>query len=144
MASMNRVFLAGNLTRDPVLRKTSSGTAVADLGLAVTETYNNKEGQQVESTCFADVVVWGRQAETCQEYLGKGSPVLVEGRLETDSWQTDKGEKRSRLQIRADRVQFLGRPRNSAAPASGPQKFRNGGARSEPVAAQTDRHGASF
>ena len=144
MASMNRVFLAGNLTRDPVLRKTSSGTAVADLGLAVTETYNNKEGQQVESTCFADVVVWGRQAEICQEYLGKGSPVLIEGRLETDSWQTDKGEKRSRLQIRADRVQFLGRPRNGATPAAGPQKFKNGGTRSEPVGAKDDRHGASF
>ena len=145
MASMNRVFLAGNLTRDPALRKTSSGTAVADLGLAVTETYNNKEGQQVESTCFAEVVVWGRLAENCQEYLGKGSPVLIEGRLETDSWQTEKGEKRSRVQIRADRVQFLGRPRNGVPVVAGPQKFKNGGARSESVGVNKDgQHGPSF
>src|ERR1043166_2164890 len=130
MASMNRVFLAGNLTRDPVLRKTSSGTAVADLGVAVTEAYTNKEGKQVESTCFAEVVAWGRLAETCQEYLGKGSPVLLEGRLETDSWQTEKGEKRSRLQIRADRLQFLGRPRNGVVGPGGP-KTKNGGGRSE-------------
>ena len=144
MATMNRVFLAGNLTRDPALRKTSTGTAVADLGLAVTETYTNKEGQQVESTCFAEVVVWGRLAENCQEYLGKGSPVLVEGRLETDSWQTEKGEKRSRLQIRADRVQFLGRPRNGVA-AAGPQKLKTGGARLESVGVNKDgQHGASF
>ena len=132
MASMNRVFLAGNLTREPELKKTSSGTAVADLGLAVTESYTNKGGQQVESTCFTDVVAWGRLAENCQQYLGKGSPILVEGRLETDSWETEKGEKRSRLRVRADRIQFLGRPRNGDS-AEGQQKFKKGVAR--PVSA---------
>ncbi len=137
MASMNRVFLAGNLTRDPALKKTASGTAVADLGLAVTETYNNKEGHVVESTCFADVVTWGRLAENCHQHLGKGSPVLVEGRLETDSWETENGQKRSRLRIRADRIQFLGRPRNGA-PEEGQPKFKKTEAR--PVSGSDKGH----
>jgi single-strand DNA-binding protein len=112
MGNMNRVFLMGNLTRNPELRKTPTGVPVSDLGLAVNERYKNKSGEVVESVCFADVVVWGRQAETCGQYLGKGSPVFVEGRLQLDQWKTDSGEKRSRLRVRADRVQFLGRPHN--------------------------------
>ncbi len=140
MTSMNRVFLAGNLTRDPALRKTSSGTAVADLGLAVNEAYNNKEGQTVESTCFADVVAWGRLAETCHQHLAKGSTVLVEGRLETDSWEGGNGEKRSRLRVRADRVQFLGRPRNGA-PAEPQAKFKKTAAR--PAASLAVQHEGS-
>jgi single-strand DNA-binding protein len=119
---MNRVFLMGNLTRDPELRKTPSGIAVSDLGLAVSEKYRNKAGEMVETTCFADIVVWGKQAEACGQYLGKGAPVIVEGRLQLDQWQTDSGEKRSRLRVRADRVQFLGRPKkteNSEAAESG-------------------------
>ena len=107
MASINRVFLMGNLTRDPQVRQIPSGTSVADLGLAVNETYRNKSGEQVESTCFADVVVWGRQAEACGEYLSKGSPVFIEGRLQLDQWESKDGDKRSKLRVRADRVQFL-------------------------------------
>lgn len=109
MGSMNHVFLMGNLTRDPELRKTPGGLAVSDLGLAVSDRYRNKAGEMVENTCFTDVVVWGRQAETCCEYLRKGAPVIVEGRLQLDQWQTENGEKRSRLRVRAERVQFLGR-----------------------------------
>jgi single-strand DNA-binding protein len=112
MASMNRVFLMGNLTRDPELRHTPGGTAVADLGVAVNETFTNKDGKRVESKCFADVVAWGKQAEACAQYLAKGAPVLVEGGLQFDQWETDKGEKRSRLRVRASRVQFVGRARN--------------------------------
>jgi single-strand DNA-binding protein len=115
MGAMNRVFLMGNLTRDPELRKTPSGTAVSDLGLAVNEKYRNKAGAIVESVCFADVVVWGQQAETCGQYLGKGSPVMVEGRLQLDQWKTDSGENRSRLRVRADRIQFLGKPRQDSS-----------------------------
>ncbi|NQU12240.1 single-stranded DNA-binding protein [bacterium] len=111
MTAMNRVFLAGNLTRDPVLRQTTGGQAVADLGIAVTDTFTNRNGEKVETTCFADIVAWGRLAETCNQYLGKGSPILLEGRLELDAWQTEQGEKRNKLRVRADRVQFLGRPR---------------------------------
>jgi single-strand DNA-binding protein len=111
MADVNRVFLAGRLTRDPEVRYTPSGTAVADLGLAISERYKTKEGEWEEKTVFVDVVVWGRQAETAGEYLYKGSPVLVEGRLQLDQWENQQGEKRSRIRVRADRVQFLGNPR---------------------------------
>ncbi len=109
MSSMNRVFLAGNLTRDPELKQTNGGMAVADLGLAVNERYQNRNGEQVERVCFADVVVWGRQAETCSQYLTKGAPVLVEGRLQLDRWQTPDGQPRSKMRVCASRVQFMGR-----------------------------------
>ncbi len=108
MGSINRVFLMGNLTRDPELRKTPSGVALSAFGIAVNESYKNKTGDTVETTCFADVVTWGRQAEACGQYLKKGAPIFVEGRLQMDQWKTENGENRSRLKIRADRVQFLG------------------------------------
>ena len=96
------------------------GTAVADLGLAINENFKNKAGETVEQTCFVDVVVWGRQAETSAEYLHKGSPVFVEGRLQLDQWENQQGEKRSKLRVRADRVQFLGAPSKSTEFAAGP------------------------
>ncbi len=120
MASYNRVLLMGNLTRNPEIRYTPSGTAVADLGLAINENFKNKAGETVEQTCFVDVVVWGRQAETSAEYLHKGSPVFVEGRLQLDQWENQQGEKRSKLRVRADRVQFLGSPGKGAEYAAGP------------------------
>lgn len=135
MGGYNRVVLMGNLTRDPEVRKIASGASVCDLGLAVSEIYKNGNGENVETTCFVDVVTWRRQAETCGQYLSKGSPVLVEGRLQLDRWETDNGEKRSKLRVRADRVKFLGWRKTAragngakkpaaaqanAAPASGP------------------------
>ena len=135
MSSMNKVFLMGNLTRDPQLRKTSTGMAVGDLGIAVSEKYRNKNGEPVETTCFADIVVGGRQAETCGQYLGKGSPVVVEGRLQLDQWKTDSGEKRSRLRVCADRVQFLGKPRGDKTPAPEPAEPVSAGS---PVAQAAD------
>ena len=107
MANLNRVILAGRLTRDPEVRYTPSGTAVADLGFAISDNYRNKAGELVEQACFVDVVVWGRQAETSGEYLRKGSPALIEGRLQFDQWENQQGEKRSKLRVRAERVQFL-------------------------------------
>jgi single-strand DNA-binding protein len=118
MADVNRVILAGRLTRDPEVRYTPSGTAVADLGLAITESFKNKEGEWEEKPVFVDVVVWGRQAETSGEYLYKGSPVLVEGRLQLDQWENQQGEKRSKLRVRAERVQFLGAPRKDEGNAT--------------------------
>jgi len=109
----------GNLTRDPQVRQIPSGTSVVDLGLAANERYRNKAGDQVETTCFVDIVVWGRQAETCGQYLSKGAPVLVEGRLQYDQWQTDDGQKRSKLRVRADRVRFLGKAKGGAHAADG-------------------------
>lgn len=120
MSSVNRVFLLGNLTREPDLRHTQSGMSVTDLGLAVNERYRNKAGEDVETTCFVDVVAWGRQAEACTRYLSKGAPVMVEGRLQLDTWETDAGEKRSRIRVRADRVQFLGRPGGKSESAMDP------------------------
>lgn len=113
MANYNKVVLIGNLTKDPEVRYIPSGTAVADLSLAINETFKNKAGEQVENTCFVDVVAWARQAETCGEYLSKGSPVLVEGSLQLDKWQNKEGENRSKLRVRAERVQFLGSPKNA-------------------------------
>jgi single-strand DNA-binding protein len=130
MASYNRVLLMGNLTRNPEIRYTPSGTAVADLGLAVNESFKNKAGETVEQTCFVDVVVWGRQAETASEYLHKGSPVFVEGRLQLDQWESKEGEKRSKLRVRADRVQFLGSPGKGTEYAAAPE----GSAPQEPSA----------
>ncbi len=120
MTGFNRVVLIGNLTRDPELRQIPSGTSVAELGLATNERYRNREGELAESTCFVDVVAWGRQAETCSQYLVKGAPVLVEGRLQFDQWQTAEGQKRNKLRVRADRIRFMGR-------ASSPQGGRNEG-----------------
>ena len=118
MASFNRVMLMGNLTRNPELKYTPSGSAVADLGLAVNESFKNKAGETVEQTCCVDVVVWGRQAETATEYLQKGSPVFVEGRLQFDQWESQQGEKRSKLRVRAERVQFLSAGGGSGSTAS--------------------------
>jgi single-strand DNA-binding protein len=111
MGSMNLVVLMGNLTRDPELRRTPAGLAVADIGMAVSEKFKNKEGEEVQNTCFVDIVAWGKQAEACGQYLAKGSAVMVEGKLQLDQWQTAAGEKRYKLKVRATRVQFTGSPR---------------------------------
>ncbi|MGD9896566.1 MAG: single-stranded DNA-binding protein [Candidatus Methylacidiphilaceae bacterium] len=118
MADLNRVFLLGNLTRDPEVRYTPKGTAVGDLSLAVNTSIRGQDGQVKEETCFVDVVAWGRQAETAKEFLQRGSPVFVEGRLQFDQWETREGEKRNRLRVRAERIQFLGRGKSSGAPPS--------------------------
>ncbi len=113
MARLNRVFLIGNLTRDPEVRYLPSGVAVGELRLAVTDRFRNKSGELQESTCYVDVVVWSKDAENCEKYLAKGSPILVEGSLQLDEWKTREGENRHRLRVRAIRVQFLGSPRSA-------------------------------
>ena len=121
MASLNKVFLIGNLTRPPELRYTPSGTAVADLRLAVNRNYTTQGGEKREEVSFLTVVVWGKQAETCGEYLDKGSPILVEGRLQTRDWETKEGQKRSVVEVVAERVQFMGRGKAPGAPGSVPE-----------------------
>ncbi len=108
MASFNRVILVGNLTRDPELRYIASGTAVTDIGLAVNDRRKNANGEWVEETTFVDVTLWGRTAEVASEYLSKGSPVLIEGRLKLDTWEDKDGQKRSKLKVVCDRMQMLG------------------------------------
>ena len=116
MASLNKVMLIGNLTQDPELRRIPSGTAVSTLRLAVNESFQSKGGEKVEKTIFLDVDVWDRQAETCQQFLSKGSPVFIEGRLQMDTWDDkETGQKRSRLMVRAERVQFLSGARRDGA-----------------------------
>ncbi|HEY3395744.1 MAG TPA: single-stranded DNA-binding protein [Lacipirellulaceae bacterium] len=106
MASFNRVILVGNLTRDPELRYIPSGTAVSDIGLAVNDRI--KRGDQwVEEPVFVDITLWGRTAEIANEYLSKGSPVLIEGRLKLDRWEKD-GQKHSKLKVIGERLQMLG------------------------------------
>jgi len=110
--TLNRVMLAGNLTRDPELRRTPNGTPVAVFGLAARERFSTRQGDAREDVCFVDVEVWGRQAELCGQHLTKGAPAFVDGRLRSDRWE-DKttGQRRSRLLVKADRVQFLNRAR---------------------------------
>ena len=108
MASLNKVFLIGNLTRDPELRYTSSGVAVANLRLAVNRKYKDKSGELKEDTCFVTVTAWEKQAETCNQYLQKGRAVFVEGRLQSRSWETPDGQKRNTIDVRVERIQFLG------------------------------------
>lgn len=111
MANLNKVFLIGNLTRDPELRYAPSGTAVVSFGMATNRNYTTQAGEKKQETCFVRVVVWGKQAEACNKYLTKGSPVFVEGRLQYRSWEGQDGQKKTTLEVRADRVQFLGRGR---------------------------------
>ncbi|MCF7854469.1 MAG: single-stranded DNA-binding protein [Candidatus Pacebacteria bacterium] len=111
MASLNRVLLLGNLTRDPDLKYTQGGTAVCNFGLAMNRRFKTRDGQDQEEVCFVDIEVFGRQAETCENYLQKGSPALVEGRLRLDRWEDrSTGQPRSRLRVTALRVQFMGSP----------------------------------
>ena len=107
LPSLNRVLIAGRLTRDPELRYTPSGTAVCNLRLASSRRYKDKSGQWQDDATFVGVVAWSRTAENCGEYLKKGSAVLVEGRLQSRSWETEDGQKRSVVEINALRVEFL-------------------------------------
>lgn len=109
-ASLNRVFLIGNLTRDPELRYIPSGQAVTTFTVAVNRNYTSGSGEKKEETSFIRVVVWGRRAEVCNEYLKKGRPVCVEGRLQSRNWEAQDGSKRSAIEVVANNVQFLGRP----------------------------------
>ena len=110
MPSLNKVFLMGNLTRDPELRYTPGGSAVAEFGLAVNRRYTTGNGEQKDETTFVDIVVWGKQAETCQRYLQRGAGVFIEGRLLFDQWtEKESQKKRSRLRVVAERFQFIGR-----------------------------------
>ena len=108
MPNYNKVILMGNLTRDPEVRYTSSGTAIAKLGIAVNRYWRNQEGQQQEETTFVDVDAFGKQAETIGQYLKKGRPIMVEGRLKLDQWDDKQtGQKRSKLGVTLENFQFL-------------------------------------
>lgn len=119
MLSINKVFLVGNLTRDPELRYTPGGQAVTRVGFAVSHNFKSQSGEFRKETSFVDVVVWGRQAETCSEYLKKGSQAFVEGRLRVRDYDARDGSRRRAVEVVASRVQFMDRaPRRDQAEPS--------------------------
>ncbi len=127
MASFNRVILVGNLTRDPELRYVPSGMAVTDVGLAVNDRRKAANGEWVEETTFVDVTLWGRTAEVACEYLNKGSPMLVEGRLKLDTWEKE-GKKNSKLKVVGERIQLLGSKGGGGGGSGGGGRGRSGAA----------------
>jgi len=133
-ASINRVILAGNLTRDPELRNLPSGMAVCELGLAINDRIK-RNGEWVEQTTFVDVTLWGKTAETANQYLRKGRPVMIEGGLRLDTWETKEGEKRSKLKVVADRMHFLDARRDDAAGTGEPRQPASSYSRPAPASA---------
>ena len=111
MASLNKVLLIGNLTKDPELRYTPNGTAVTNLRIAVNRRFKDRTGELKEDTCFVTVTAWDKQAEICNQYLQKGRQIFVEGILQSRSWETTDKQKRSTIDVRAERIQFLGGPK---------------------------------
>jgi len=124
MASYNRVVLMGNLTRDPELRYIPSGTAVSEIGLAVNDRVK-KNDQWVDETTFVDVTLWGRTAEVANEYLSKGSSILIEGRLKLDTWEKE-GQKRSKLRVVADKMQMVGGRSGGGSRSGSEQAYSTG------------------
>jgi len=121
MANLNKVMLIGNLTRDPELRYTPSGKAVADISLAINRVWNNEQGQKQEDTIYVDVTLWGRQAELAQQYLSKGRSAYIEGRLQMDTWDDkETGKKRSKLKVVGDHLQFMSDGKGGAGGGSAP------------------------
>jgi single-strand DNA-binding protein len=121
MANYNKVLLMGNLTRDPELKRTSSDMAVAQLSIAVNRQYKDRNGEQVKETTYVDCEAWGRTAEVMSQYLGKGKPVFVEGRLKLDQWQDKEGNNRSKLKMVVEKFEFSDSKGNqtSAPPSTG-------------------------
>ena len=151
MPSMNRVFLAGNLCRDPDVRYIQSGTAVADVSIAVNEKRKDKSGEWVETATFVDITFWGKTAEVLSQYCKKGDPILVEGRLQLDQWEQE-GQKRSKLKVVGERMQMLSskgggggggsqdqysepiaKPRPQPAPSQGKTGMDSPGHRYDPI-----------
>lgn len=129
MASFNKVILVGNLTRDPELRYTPKGTAIAKIGLAVNRVWTNEAGEKKEEVTFVDVDVFGRTAENVGQYMRKGRPILIEGRLKLDQWDDKQtGQKKSKLGVVAETVQFLGSPAGTGGgdSAAAPRASRPG------------------
>jgi len=134
MAGVNKVILVGNLGRDPELRYTQQGTAVANFSLATTESVPKKDGTREDRTEWHRIVVWGRTAENCSQYLAKGRTVYIEGRLQTREWENKEGQKQKTTEVVAQTVQFLGGPRGEGGAGGG----RSGGSGEPPPPADDD------
>lgn len=147
MASFNKVMLLGNCTRDPEVKYTPKGSAVTDLGLAVNRTYTTDSGEKREETTFVDVTMWGRQAEVAGEYLKKGRPVFIEGRLQLDTWDDKQtGQKRSKLRVVCENFQLLGSREGGGGGGGGGGEGSSGSSRpskpaSKPAASSVEEPG---
>ena len=135
--NLNKVFLFGNLTRDPELRQTPNGVAVCTFGLATNRSFNNAAGQRQDQVEFHNIVAWGRQAEVIAQYMKKGSSMFIEGRLQTRSWDDQQGQKRSRTEIVTEEFQFGPKP---AGAGGGEQRPQQGGYGASQQGNQTDQH----
>lgn len=138
MASVNKAIVLGNLGRDPELRHTAGGKAVATLRVATNEVWSDQSGERQERTEWHSIVVWGRQAENCAQYLKKGRTVYIEGRLQTRKWQDKEGHDRYSTEIVADRVQFIGGSGGGGASAGGGGGFEEGGLEPPPASGGND------
>ena len=135
MSSFNKVILMGNLTRDPELKVLQSGSTVCEFGMAMNESYTDRQsGEKVESVCFADVSIWGKQAETVDKFFEKGKPIFIEGSLRYESWESEDGSKRSRLKVHAQRFNFVG-SKTDGTNSSGTSKY------DDPTSGDTDEVG---
>ena len=117
MASLNKIFLMGNLTRDPELRYTQNGKALASFGIAVSRNWTSPEGEKKEDVCFVDVSMFGKRAEIISEYFSKGSPIFIEGRFQFRQWETQEGQKRNALSVVAEDFQFIGQTKKRSGPS---------------------------
>jgi len=142
--SFNKVILMGNMTRDVELRYTPNGTAVTDIGLAVNEKRKNQAGELIEETTFVDVTLWGRNAEVAGEYLSKGSPILIEGRLKLDQWETDDGERRQKLKVVCDRMQMVGSKNGGNGGGGGTAKKASSSSKPDESASTNDDENVPF
>jgi single-strand DNA-binding protein len=142
MASFNKVILVGNLTRDPELRYTPKGTAIAKIGLAVNRVWTNEAGEKKEEVTFVDVDIFGRTAENVGQYMRKGRPILIEGRLKLDQWDDKQtGQKKSKLGVVAETVQFLGSPAGEGGGAPAPRAQRPAPSAAAPTAEPVEGDG---
>ena len=147
MASFNKVILVGNITRTPELRQTPSGLSVTDIGLAVNSRRKTASGESIDEVTFVDITLWGREAEVVCEYTSKGSPILVEGRLKQESWESE-GQRRTKMKVIAERIQLLGSRSGGNEEGSDYVSRRvnrgsGGGEDSSYVARQNPRHSAT-
>lgn len=139
MASVNKVIIIGNLGNDPEVRYTQGGTAVANFNVATNEVWNNKEGNREERTEWHRIVCWNKTAELCGEYLSKGRPVYIEGRLQTREWEDKEGKKRTTTEIVAQTVKFLGNRNEGEGRSTGKKAAAGGGLpAAEPIAVEDD------
>lgn len=125
MANFNKVILMGNLTREPELRVTPGGLSICKFGLAINRNFSDKEGNKREETTFVDIDSFGKQAEVISKYMAKGRAILVEGRLKLDQWETNTGDKRSKLGVVLEQFQFVGGRGEGGSEGGGPQDNRN-------------------